>query len=77
MIKEIIEENRRIRYLRILVDLVINLIYEGDILYEDAINLIESVKSVAIKLFPDKEATFELIYRPRFKRVLRERYNIC
>ena len=70
-------EDRKISYLRTLVDLVIAIIKEDNMSYEEALNIVESVKSVAVNLFPGKESTFELIYRPRFKRILMERYELC
>jgi hypothetical protein len=33
------------------------------------------VKRAACGLFPGKEETFELIYRPRFNRVIQERFG--
>jgi hypothetical protein len=73
--QEIAEENRRIRFLRMLVDFSIQLILQGDLPLEEALRLIEAVKGHACRLFPGKEETFELIYRPRFRRILAERYG--
>ena len=72
---EIIEENRRVRFLRFLVDLSIFSIQEGDLSPGEAEGTVEEVKRASCGLFPGKEETFELIYRPRFRRVLRERYD--
>jgi hypothetical protein len=68
-------ENRKIRYLRFLVDLSILSIQQDDLLLEEALERVEEVKKAACSLFPGKEDTFELIYRPRFNRVLEERYG--
>jgi hypothetical protein len=73
--QEIAEENRRIRFLRMLVDFSMQLILQGDLPLEEALKLVEGVKGHACRLFPGKEETFELIYRPRFRRVLAERYG--
>jgi hypothetical protein len=69
------EENRKIRYLRFLVDLSILSIQQDDLLLEEALERVEDVKRAACSLFPGKEDTFELIYRPRFKRVIEERFG--
>jgi hypothetical protein len=69
------EENRKIRYLRFLVDLSILSIQQDDLLLEEALERVEDVKRAACSLFPGKEEVFELIYRPRFNRVLEERYG--
>lgn len=73
--KEIREENQKIRYLRFLVDFSILSIQQDDLLLEEALMQVEEVKRVASYLFPKKEETFELIYRPRFNRVIQERFG--
>ena len=74
--KEIREENRKIRYLRFLVDFSILSIQQDNLLLEEAQQIVESVKRAACSLFPGKEETFELIYRPRFHRVIQERFRL-
>jgi len=73
--KEIKEENRKIRYLRFLVDFSILSIQQDELFLEEALELVEDVKRAACALFPEKEETFELIYRPRFNRVIQERFG--
>jgi hypothetical protein len=73
--KEVKEENRKIRYLRFLVDFSILSIEQDDLLIEEAMRLVEDVKRAACSLFPGKEETFELIYRTRFNRVIQERFG--
>ena len=69
------DENRKIRYLQFLVDLSILSIQQDDLLLEEALERVEEVKKAACSLFPGKEDTFELIYRPRFMRVIEERFG--
>ncbi len=76
MEKEVREENRRIRYLRFLVDFSVLSIQQDDLTLEEAQNLVEDVKKAACNLFPGKEETFELIYRPRFNRAIEERFQL-
>jgi len=73
--REIREENRKIRYLRFLVDFSILSIQQDDLYFEEALERVEDVKRAACSLFPGKEETFELIYRPRFHRVIQERFR--
>lgn len=73
--EEIEEERRRIRYLRMLVDLTRIILYQGNLSYEEALELVANTKEAALKLFPGKEETYNLIYRPRFERVLWEVYG--
>jgi hypothetical protein len=70
------EENRKIRFLRYLVDLSITTIQESDLSLEEALQIVENVKRTACNLFPGKEETFELIYQPRFLRVIHERFGL-
>ena len=74
-LEEISEENRKIRFLRILVDFSMQLILQGNLSLEEARKVVEGVKAHACRLFPGKEETFELIYRPRFRRILAEKYG--
>jgi len=73
--KEAREENRKIRFLRYLVDFSILSIQQGELSLEEALKLVEDVKRAACNLFPGKEETFELIYRPRFNRVIQGRFG--
>jgi len=72
---EIMEENRRVRFLRFLVDFSIASIQESNLTHEEALRVVEDVKRAACGLFPGKEETFDLIYRPRFNRVIGERFE--
>ena len=73
--RDIREENRKIRYLTFLVDFSILSIQQEDLHLEEALELVEDVKRAACGLFPGKEEIFELIYRPRFHRVIQERFG--
>lgn len=72
---EIRDEEKRIRRLRFIVDFAINFIRTNDISLEEALAICEGVKRHALKLFPDKEEAFDLIYAPRFRRLLNEKYK--
>jgi hypothetical protein len=72
---EMREENRKIRFLRFLVDFSILSIQQNDLSLEEALKIVEDAKCAACNLFPGKEETFELIYRPRFQRVIEERFG--
>jgi hypothetical protein len=67
------EEERKIRHLRRLVDFVAMVIARADISLLEACNLIRLTRQQALSLFPDKERIFELVHRPRFARIIRER----
>jgi hypothetical protein len=38
--------------------------------------MIADSKRAALAMFPDKELAYEIIWRPRFQRLMRERFRI-
>jgi len=70
------EENRRIRTLRLLVDFSLAYLAQTNLPLEEAQAVVKGVKKQALRLFPEKEETFDLIYLPRFRRLLREKYHL-
>jgi hypothetical protein len=74
--KEIKEENKRIRYLRYLVDFSILSIQSEDLSFDEAMQVVMDAKRAACGLFPGKAEVFELIYRPRFNRAIRQKFHL-
>jgi hypothetical protein len=72
---QIAEENRRIRRLRFMVDFWLQIIMQSDLSREETLQVVERMKDYACHLFPGKEETFELIYRPRFGRIILEKFG--
>ena len=70
------EENRRLRYLRFLVDLALMEIRAGRYTKPQAEKIVTNIRSQALQLFPGKELAFELIYRPRFRRTIAETFQL-
>ncbi len=70
------EENRRIYYLRFLVDLALQEIRAGRFTREQAEKVAYNVRCQALQLFPDKELAFDLIYRPRLQRAITETFRL-
>lgn len=68
----IAEEKRRIRYLRAIVDLTYHVLAQGTVSRSEGERLVEATRRKVLALFPGKEATYDLIYKPRFARLLRE-----
>jgi hypothetical protein len=58
-----------------LVDLSLQEIQQENLSLIEMLRIVEDVKRAACTLFPGKEETFELIYRPRFDRVIQERFG--
>jgi hypothetical protein len=43
---------------------------------EEAEKVVEDLKRTAVNLFPGKDGAFDLIYRPRFSRVINRRFGM-
>ena len=74
--EEIEEENKKIHHLRFVIDLTANIIMQTNISLYEAYKMIEGTRRLAITLFPGKSEVYDLVYKPRFRRLLSERYII-
>ena len=74
--KEIDEEQKKINHLRAVVDLTAALLRQGDTTVVEALHLIRITRKHVLTLFPDKADTYDLIYKPRFTRILMERFSL-
>jgi hypothetical protein len=74
--EEIDEESRRGRRLRILVHLALATIADGELSVEEAAGVVAATRKVALNLFPGKELAFDIIYRPKFQRLINEVYRL-
>jgi len=70
--EEILEERRKLRRLRTIVDLVTAILYQGNLSIPEMLELIEATRRQILAMFPDKEEAYNLIYKPRFERILKE-----
>lgn len=74
---EIQEENKKVRRLQLMVNLVMSVISQSQNMpVEEATEMVAATRRAALAMFPDKEFTYDLIYRPRLQRLLAEKYNI-
>jgi hypothetical protein len=75
--QEKIEEQRRIRRLQMMMDMVMSVIsQDGSLTVDQAAELVADTKKAALAMFPDKELAYNIIYKPRLQRLMRERYRI-
>ena len=71
------EEARLIRRLQLMMNLVLQTIAQDHSLtIDDASQMIADARSAALAMFPGKELAYDLIWRPRFQRLMRERFRI-
>jgi hypothetical protein len=76
-IQELEDERKRLRRLQIMIDMVMSVIAQDpNLSLEEASQMANDAKRAALAMFPDKELAFDLIYKPRLQRLMRERYRI-
>lgn len=75
--EEIKEEQRKIRRLQLMVNMVMQVIGQDmNLTIDEASTLVADTRRAALAMFPDKELAYNLIYKPRLQRLMRERYRI-
>jgi len=71
------DEARRIRRLQVMMSMVSSVISQDPSLtVEEASELAAGAKRAALAMFPDKELAYDLLYKPRLQRLMRERYRL-
>ncbi len=71
------EEERNMRRLRFVVDLAqAILMQQSDLTLREAFDIMRDTKKAALNLFPDKESVYELIYAPKFRKLIAARFVI-
>lgn len=71
------EEQRKIRRLQLMMEMVTSVIGQDESLtVDEAAQMIADSKKAALAMFPDKELAYNLIYKPRLQRLMRERFRI-
>ena len=74
---EIEVERKKTRRLQFMMSMVMNVIGQNDRMsVEEASELIASARKAALTMFPGKELAYDLIYRPRFQRLMTEKYRL-
>lgn len=76
-LQELEEERKKLRRLQIMIDMVMSVIaQDASLSLEEASQMANDAKRAALAMFPDKELAFDLLYKPRLQRLLRERFRI-
>jgi hypothetical protein len=77
MDRRLAEEEKKMRLLRFIVDLALaTLMQQANLTLREAFAIMKETKQAALNLFPDKEQVYDLIYAPRFRRIISERFVI-
>lgn len=70
-------EQKLIRRMQVMMNMVMATIAQDPSLtVDEASQLIADSRKAALAMFPDKELAYDLIWRPRFQRLMRERFRI-
>lgn len=71
------EEARKIRRLQVMMSMVMSVISQDpDLTIEEASEMAANTKRAALAMFPDKEFTYDILYKPRLQRLMNERFRI-
>jgi hypothetical protein len=74
---EKLQEQKLIRRLQFMMNLVLQTIaQDGSLTIDEASQMIADARKAALAMFPGKELAYDLIWRPRFQRLMRERFRI-
>ncbi len=73
---EALEEARKLRRLQWMFGMVLSAIYQDpNLSVEQAAELVANARNAALGMFPGKELAFDLLYRPRLQRAMRDRFH--
>jgi len=71
------EEARKIRRLQVMISMVMSVIsQDSSLTLEEASELVAGAKRAALAMFPDKEFTYDILYKPRLQRLMNERFRL-
>jgi hypothetical protein len=71
------EEARLIRRMQMMMNMVMNVIaQDAEMSVDEASQMIADARGAALAMFPGKELAYDLIWKPRFQRLMRERFRL-
>lgn len=71
------EEAKLLRRLQLMMNMVMGVIaQDGTLTYDDAAAMVADARTTALAMFPGKELAYDLIWKPRFQRLMRERFRL-
>lgn len=74
---EQLEEQKLIRRMQMMMSMVMQVIaQDASLSIDDASQMIADTKKAALAMFPGKELAYDLIWKPRFQRLMQERFRI-
>jgi len=74
---EQVEEQKLIRRMQMMMSMVMQVIaQDASLTIDEASQMIADSRKAALTMFPEKELAYDLIWKPRFQRLMRERFRI-
>ena len=71
------EEAKLIRRMQMMMSLVMQTVaQDGSLTIDEASQMIADARTAALAMFPGKELAYDLIWKPRFQRLMMERFRI-
>ena len=71
------EEQKLIRRMQMMMNLVMQTIaQDASLTIDEASQMIADSRKAALAMFPGKELAYDLIWKPRFQRLMLERFRI-
>ncbi len=71
------QEARLLRRMQMMMSMVMQTIaQDGSLTVDEASQMVADAKTAALAMFPGKDLAYELIWRPRFQRLMRERFRM-
>ncbi|HEX4008338.1 MAG TPA: hypothetical protein VHX60_19350 [Acidobacteriaceae bacterium] len=74
---ELQDEQRKLRRLQMMMNMAMSVIGQDvSLTIEEAAEMVADARRAALAMFPGKELAFDLLYKPRLQRLMRERFRI-
>jgi len=74
---ETLEEARKLHRLQWMIGMVLSAIYQApNLTVEQASEMVANARRAALGMFPGKELAFDLLYKPRLQRAMRDRFRL-
>ncbi len=71
------QERKLIRRLQMMMNMVMQVIaQDGSLSVDEASRMIADSREAALAMFPGKELAYDLIWKPRFQRLMVERFRL-
>ena len=75
--ERIAEERKQLRRLQMMMTMCMQVIaQDGSLSVDEASQMIADSREAALNMFPGKELAYDLIWKPRFQRLMVERFRL-